>query len=69
MANAKRVDETVEADDAPLVDRIEQITHRRLAVPIDILQPDRLVARLQSEDVGGLPHPFLLVEEFDLLLS
>jgi hypothetical protein len=69
MADAERVDEAVERYLAPFADGREQIAHRGFAVAFLVLELDLLVARLQREDVGGLLHPFLLEEQFDLLLA
>ena len=69
MADAERIDETVEADVTPLVDGVEQVAHRGFAVAFDLLELERPVARLQGEDVGGLLHPALLEEILDLLFA
>ena len=69
MADAERVDEAVEADLAALVDGVEQIAHRGLAVAFDLLELDLLVALAQQEDVARLLDPALLEEPFDLLFA
>src|SRR5438105_13706006 len=69
MAHAEREDEALERDLTPPPDRIEQIAHRGLAVTFDFLELDLVVALFQREDIGGLLHPFLLEEEFDLLFA
>src|SRR5262249_28150810 len=69
VADAERVEEALERDIAPCLDRAEQISHRGLAVAFLLLEPDFLVALLQRENIGRLPHPALLVEELDLLLA
>ena len=69
MAHAERIDEAVERNLAPLLDGVEQVAHRGLAVAFDLLQLDLVVALSQREDVGRLLDPVLLEEEFDLLLA
>ena len=50
-------------------DRREQIAHRGFAEAFLLFQFDLLVVRRQREDVGRLLDPFLLEEQFDLLLA
>src|SRR5207248_6686632 len=69
MAHAEREDEALERNFTPPPDRLEQVAHRGLAVAFDFLELDLVVARFQREDIGGLLHPFLLEEEFDLLFA
>ena len=57
MADAERIDEAVERDPAPRLDRREQIAHRGLAVALaSSACSRRAVALLQREDVGRLHH-------------
>src|SRR5205823_1661496 len=69
MAHAERVDEPLQRDLAPVLDRGEQVADRGLAVALDLLELELVVALLQREDVGGLLDPFLLEEELDLLFA
>ena len=73
MADAERIDETVERDRAPRLDRREEIAGARLAQAFPVLERfrPRVVARLEGEDVGGLADRQLLVIEelLDLLLA
>src|SRR5262249_2790516 len=61
--------EALERDLATRRDRAEQVSDRRLAVALDLLEPDPVVARFEREDVGRLLDPALLEEEHELLLA
>src|SRR6476469_336213 len=52
MAHPEREDETLERDLPAPPDRIEQVTHRGLAIAFDLLEPEVRVARFQREDVS-----------------
>src|ERR1700676_2953354 len=69
MAHAERVDETLQRNPPPLLDRRKQVAHRRFAVAFDLLELELEVALWQCEDIGRLLHPSLLEEECDLLLA
>src|SRR5262249_20990823 len=63
------VDEAVERNIAARLDRIEQISHRGLAVALLRFELDLGVARLEREDVRRLLDPAASVKQFDLLLA
>ena len=69
--DAERIDEAVECDLAPLLDRREQVAHRSLAEPLPLREIEfvGLAALLQGEDVGGRLDETFLVEKFDLLVA
>src|SRR5262245_15874995 len=69
MADPERIDETIQRNFATLLDRVEQVMHGGFAVTFHVLEPDLRVALGKREDVGRLLYPFLLEEEFDLLLA
>src|SRR5512135_1314535 len=69
MADAERVDKTIERNLPPLLDSFEQVTHRGFAVAFFILQLDLLIARLEGKNVRWLLDPFSLEEQLDLLLA
>src|SRR5262249_1865181 len=69
MADAQRIDETLERDLAARGDRTEQVGHGGFAIALDLLELDPLVAFFEHEDVGRLLDPALLEEEHDLLLA
>ena len=69
VADAERVEKTLERNLAARLDGAEEIADRGLAVAVLRLELDFLVASLQRENIGGLPHPALLVEKLDLLLT
>src|SRR5207344_7936 len=68
MADAERIDETVERNRAPRVDGVEQVAHRRLAEAF-LLKQIFPVLFLQREDIDRLLHPSFLEEQLDLLLA
>src|SRR3954447_6419467 len=69
MADAERIDETVERYLAAPADRIKQIADRGCAITLFVFQPDAVVALFEGEDIGGLTHPSLFEEHFDLLFA
>src|ERR1700756_280625 len=69
MTHAERIDEPLQRNPPPRLDRIEEVAHRGLAIALDLLELELGVALLQREDVSRLLHPALLVEELDLLLA
>src|SRR4051812_40402628 len=69
MANAERIDETVERYLAAPADRSEQIADRGRAIALFVLKLDPVVALFEGKDIGGLAHPSLLAEQFDLLFA
>src|SRR5260370_9398454 len=69
MAHAERIDETVQRNPAPSLDRCKQVAHGRLAVAFNRLQLQPGVALGQREDIGGLLHPSFVEEKLDLLLA
>src|SRR5690349_20682832 len=69
MAHAERVDEALQRNPAPRLDRVEEIAHRGLAIALVLLELDLVLTRGEREDVPGLLHPALLEEELDLLLA
>src|SRR5690349_19593308 len=68
MTHAERVDEALERNRPPRLDRREEIADRCLAIALDLLEFQFVVAILQGEDIGGLPHPLLVEEILQLLL-
>src|SRR5262249_44258158 len=69
MTHAERIDEALKRNPAPRLDRAEQIAHRGLAVTLDLLKLEFVVALRQRENVGGLLHPALVEEILQLLLT
>src|SRR6478672_8546361 len=69
MADAERIDEAFQRNLPPRLDRFVEIADRNLAVTLDLLEIDLLVALAEREDVGRLLDPALLVEQHDLLLA
>src|ERR1700710_2417582 len=69
MADAERIDEKLQRNIAPRLDRAVEIADRDFTVALDLLEIDPLVALLEREDVGRLPDPFVFVEQLDLLLA
>ena len=63
MAHAERIDEALQRNLSPLLDRGKQIAHRSLAIAFDLFQLELCVALLQREDIGGLPHPSFFEED------
>ena len=70
MADAERVDEALQRNLAPRLDRAEQIAHRGLAVALDLLELEssRCAPRSVKMSAGSLTQPFV-EEELDLLLA
>ena len=71
MADAERIDQAVERDFAPRLDRVEQIAHRGLAIALALFELLRraLVARGEREDVGRRHHQAFLEKGLHLLLA
>ena len=71
MANAERIEEAVEDDAAPRLDRLEEIARRGLAEAVPLGERGRAVAvaLAQGEDVGGRPDAAAREEQFDLLVA
>ena len=57
MADAERIDEALQRDLAPRLDRPKRLRDRGFAVALDLLELDLLVARCEREDVGRLLDP------------
>src|SRR4249919_1224607 len=68
MADAERIDETVERNRAPRVDGVEKVAHGRFAEAF-LLKQLFPVLFLQREDIDRLLHPSFLEEQLDLLLA
>src|SRR5581483_7877473 len=64
MADAERIDEAVEGDVPPGLDRLEQVVHRLGAVALLLRQPlllrQAMIAPGEREAVGGLHDAALL---------
>src|ERR1700730_11745995 len=69
MADAERVDETVEHDLTMVADCGEQIAHRDFAEAFLVFEFDFLVAIFECENIGRLLHPFLFEKQLDLLFA
>src|SRR5262249_44596923 len=69
VADAERIDEALQPDLAPRLDRTKQVADRGLTKALVFFQFDGSVFCLQREDLRRLPHPALFVEKFDLLLA
>jgi hypothetical protein len=69
MADAERIDETVERDLPPRANGGKQVAHRRLAVAFLFLQSDFPIALLQRKNIGRLLEPFVLEKQLDLLFA
>ena len=68
VRDAERVDETFQRDGAARSDRVEQLAYRHRSMALPFLEPNLVVARFESEDVGRFLDPALREEEFDLLV-
>src|SRR5690242_3370922 len=69
MAHAERKDEALQRDALATLDRGKEVAHRGLAVALDVLKLELVVALLQREDIGGLLHPALVEEVLKLLFA
>src|SRR5882762_9889960 len=69
MADAERIDETVQRYLATPADRSKQVADRSRAIALFVFEFYSIVALFERENVRGLPHPFLLEEHFDLLFA
>src|SRR5690606_20041543 len=71
VAYAEGIDETIERNFPPAVDRIKEILRRLLAEPFTVLDPcqvaRRSIARLQREDIGRRADQPILVKGIDQL--
>src|SRR5690606_7373719 len=71
VAYAEGIDETIERNFPPAVDRIKEILRRLLAEPFTVLDPcqvaRRSIARLQREDIGRRADQPILIKGIDQL--